>query len=400
MPRINPKILRWARKTAGLTPDEAVKKLAINDARGINALDRLAALETGETIPSRPLLVKMAKLYRRPLLTFYLPSIPLKGERGEDFRTFPEPVSESESALVDALVRDVRARQALMRSALEATDEAQPVPFIGSVKREEGITSVVEAIEGTLGFDREAFRRKKPAHEAFAYLRGLTEAAGIFVLLLDNLGSWHTTIDPELFRGFALADDIAPLVAINANDSPSAWSFTLVHELAHLWLGATGVSGGMAERAVEKFSNDVASELLVPNAELGIFVISEEMPLEDAMTRISDFATDRNVSSTMVAYKLYRSGKFNFDHYQKIKTAYRKLFLDRKAAERARARGKSSGPSYHVVRKHRVGSSLIRFVERMMKEQNLSTTEAGKVLGVGAHNVHALIEQARPNHIS
>jgi len=31
-----------------------------------------------------------------------------------------------------------------------------------------------------------------------------------------------------------------------------------------------------------------------------------------------------------------------------------------------------------------------------MHEGNLSATKAGKVLGVGAHNVHALLQQARP----
>ena len=44
MPRINPEILVWARETAGLTPEEAVKKLGIADAHGVVAIDRLAAL--------------------------------------------------------------------------------------------------------------------------------------------------------------------------------------------------------------------------------------------------------------------------------------------------------------------------------------------------------------------
>lgn len=47
MPNVNPSILRWARETAGLTPEEAVQKLDINDARGVAASDRLVALESG-----------------------------------------------------------------------------------------------------------------------------------------------------------------------------------------------------------------------------------------------------------------------------------------------------------------------------------------------------------------
>lgn len=398
MPNVNPSILRWARETAGLTPEEAVQKLDINDARGVAASDRLVALESGDEQPTRAMLVKMAKQYRRPLLTFYLRDIPSRGDRGEDFRTLPEPVGQTEAGLVDAVVRDIRARQALVRSSLEAAGEAQRLDFIGSMTRGDGVAAVVNSIEQTLRFDRDAFRGKAQLQGSFAYLRALTEAVGIFVILVDNLGSWHTTISVETFRGFALADDVAPFVAVNANDSPGAWSFTLVHELAHLWIGATGVSGGTAERAIEKFCNDVAGEFLLPRNEIVGLEINEETPLASAMERINEFAQARNISSTMVAYKLHRAGAFSFERFQQFKAAYRRAFLARKAAEKEKSAEKEGGPTYHVVRKHRVGTTLIRFVERMMHDGNLSTTKAGKVLGVGAHNVHALLEQGRPNH--
>ncbi len=344
------------------------------------------------------MLVKMAKQYRRPLLTFYLPDIPRKGDRGEDFRTLPAPIDHSEDGLVDAVVRDLRARQALVRATLEAADEARPLPFINSMDRKSGVAAVVASIEQTLGFDRETFRRETRLQGSFGYLRAITEAAGIFVLMVDNLGSWHTTISVEAFRGFALADDVAPFVAVNANDSPGAWSFTLVHELAHLWIGATGVSGGTAERTIERFCNDVASEFLLPDSEIAALTITEATPFAEAKTQIAEFATERNVSSTMVAYKLHRANAFSFERFQQLKAAYRESFLARKAFEKERTADRGGGPAYHIVRKHRVGTTLIRFVERMMHEGNLSTTKAGKVLGVGAHNVHALLEQGRPNH--
>lgn len=255
---------------------------------------------------------------------------------------------------------------------------------------------MVSSIEKTIGFERDTFRGKPQLQGAFAYLRGMSEQAGIFVLLVDNLGSWHTKVSVDAFRGFALADDVAPFIAVNANDSPGAWSFTLVHELAHLWIGATGVSGGSAEREIEKFCNDVASEFLLSRAELASLDITENTPFSDAMTLITEFATQRNVSSTMVAYKLYRAGAFSLAHFQGLKAACRKAFRDRKQAERERNANKSGGPSYYQVRRHRVGTTLIRLVERMMYDGNLSTTKAGKVLGVGAHNVHALLEQGRP----
>jgi transcriptional regulator with XRE-family HTH domain len=104
---VNPKILRWARETAGLSTEGAARKLGIRDARGIGAADRLLALEEGKAEIGRSMLVKMAKAYHRPLLAFYLEAPPPKGDRGEDFRNLPNRSTGSE-ALVDALVRDVK----------------------------------------------------------------------------------------------------------------------------------------------------------------------------------------------------------------------------------------------------------------------------------------------------
>jgi len=78
-------------------------------------------------VPSRPLLVKMAKQYRRPLLVFYMSKPPRKGDRGSDFRTLPEDYSTVENALLDALIRDVAARQSMVRATLEEQEEARQI---------------------------------------------------------------------------------------------------------------------------------------------------------------------------------------------------------------------------------------------------------------------------------
>jgi transcriptional regulator with XRE-family HTH domain len=112
MPKVNHEILSWARETAGLSLKEAVDKLGISPRLKVSAIDRLAAIEAGEVEPSRPLLVKMAQHYRRPLVTFYMSAPPRKGDRGEDFRNVPDRHTGAE-ALVDALVRDIRAGQSI-----------------------------------------------------------------------------------------------------------------------------------------------------------------------------------------------------------------------------------------------------------------------------------------------
>ena len=397
MPKVNPEILIWARETAGLTPEEAVERLRIREARGVPAIDRLTALEVGEDAPTRTTLVKMAKQYRRPLLAFYLSAAPRKGDRGQDFRTLPEEYSTAEDALLDALIRDVRARQSMVRAVLEDEDEAEALPFVGSLKMSDGVSRVLASIRGTLGFEIAEFHSKSSPDDAFALLRAGAEAQGIFVLLMGNLGSHHSTIDVETFRGLALADDVAPFIVINDQDAKSAWSFTLLHELVHLWLGESGVSGAIAETAIERFCNDVASGFLVSEGELGHLRMDDAPGFEAVQDRISAFARDRNLSQTMVAYRLYRADVIDQTTWRRLSVVFREHWLQARATRRQRARDREGGPSYYTVRRHRVGKALIDLVRRMTEGGALTTSKAGKVLGVKSKNVQALIASGRSN---
>ena len=150
----------------------------------------------------------------------------------------------------------------MVRAILEDEEEIEPLTFVNSLDMAEGVPATMMSIQKTLRVDLAEFRAQDSAEKAFSLLRGRAEAAGIFVLLIGNLGSHHTAIDLDTFRGFALADPIAPFVIINDQDAKPAWSFTLLHEAAHLALGATGVSGVSADVEIERFCNDVAGEIL------------------------------------------------------------------------------------------------------------------------------------------
>lgn len=396
MPRVNPDILRWARETAVLTPEEAADKLQLIPARGVSAADRLIALEAGKAVPTRPMLVRMAKLYRRPLLTFYLSAPPRRADRGQDFRTLPADHAPADEALLDTLIRDVCARQSLVRAALEDEEEAGPLSFVGSKDMIDGVPSVLSSIRDTLQISLLEFRSQSSPQEAFRLLRGGAEKAGIFVLLMGNLGSYHTAIDLETFRGFALADEVAPFVVINDQDSRAAWSFTLLHELTHIWLGQTGVSGARAELAIEQFCNDVAGEFLLPEEELNQISIGDRADIDAIAVRISAFARANNLSSSMVAYKLFRVGAIERERWLRLSKGFRDRWLKGRHRQRELARDQEGGPSFYVVRRHRVGNALLDLVGRMVNAGALATSKAGKVLGVKAKQVQALLSSGGP----
>jgi len=356
----------------------------------VSGAERLAALEAGKEEPSRPLLLRMARAYRRSLLVFYLERPPKTGDRGKDFRTLPGGEAPLYNPVLDALIRDVRGRQSIIRSLLEDA-EAEKLPFIGSATPDVPVPALAERIVRQIGFDLTKFRQQDSVEEAFAYLRYRLEDTGIFVLLLGNLGSYHTNIPVDTFRGFAMADEIAPIAIINDNDARPAWSFTALHEVAHLWLGDTGISGGASGLAIEQYCSDVAAEILLPPRELDEFARIGRLAFGQLVDVIGKFAGKRKISRAMVAYRVFRVGFINRNTWGDLNDRFKQDWLESKEREALKQATREGGPSYYVVRRHRIGKALLDLAGRSLDEGLLTYTRAGRLLGVRARNVEPLL---------
>ena len=342
------------------------------------------------------MLVKMAKQYHRPLLTFYLSGPPRKGDRGVDYRTLPAGYSAIDDARVDALVRDLQARQSIIRAAIEDEDEAEVLPFVDSMRMSDGWHAVLESLQELLDVELELYYRQQDASVAFGLLRESVEQLGVFVLMKGDLGSYHTAMGTDVFRGLVIADEVAPLITINDQDGHSAWSFTLVHELVHLILGQTGIDGAIEEeKEVEQFCNNVAGEFLLPAHRLDALRLPHDSDLESTEYRISEFANEHNLSRTMVAYKAYRTSLIGFGVFQALSNKFRQQWAEQRDTQRAMARNQDSGPTYYTVRRHRIGQGLIGFVQRMIAAGALSTSKASRILDVSPTKVHRLLDPTR-----
>lgn len=390
MPKVEPKILQWARKNSLLSIEEAARKLNIKDSKKKSAVEKLTAFEFGYQEPSRSLLLRMSKQYHLPLLTFYLDKPPNIGDRGEDFRTLPEHFQEIENVNVDILIRDVKARQSTVRETLIDADEKNHIEFIGKHTIEDGITSIVETIRDVLNINLEEYRDQSNYREAFRYLRQKVESQDIFVLLKGNLGSYHSNIPLTVFRGFALSDDIAPFIVINDQDTESAWSFTLMHEMAHLILGKTGISGAYFDKEIEKFCNGIASELLLPEIEFKQFRISN-YSFDHLKDDVSNYALLHRLSSTHIAYRLYKRGDINDSLWESLQDFYRNKWLENRKVYQDKNKQKEGGPNYYVVKNYKLGN-LVGLVQRLTYAGALTTTKAGMLLEIKPLKVHKLFQ--------
>lgn len=406
MPRVNPKVFIWARETAGYEPPEAAGKLGLKDTKRQRGVDKLLAMERGETEPTRAQLLRMSQQYHRPLLLFYLDAVPVKGDRGEDFRTLPANYSVTDDARVDAIVRDVRTRQDVLRSALEAEyedddEDRRSLEFIGARAMQGGVAAMVEYLRQVLGFSAADFRRHPGVDEAFAFARARVESIGVFVVLMGDLGSYHSAVDVNVFRGFALADKTAPFIVINDRDAREAWTFTLLHELAHLCLGLTGISAQRGDSAVEQFCNNVATEFLLPDAELATLAGQQlrVVGMDSLRAAIEGIAGPRLLSRSLVAYRLLRVGFIHYEQWQEVSATFRDEWLENRQRERERKRERDGGPNYYVVRRHRLGAALLSTVSRLLYEKELTTTKAALVLAIKPAHVAAMMASGEKKNL-
>jgi len=385
-------MLKRARETAGLSLYEAANAIGIRDTKTANAVQRLTNLEEGIESPPRSLLLKISKKYRKPLLFFYLSEPPLSGDRGEDFRTLPYDYSENDDFLLSVLLRNVVARHGLIKSAMVDEDEGEILSFVNSLRIEDDAETFVKQIIDIFGIDLNSFRREPNPESGFKYLRNKIEKKGICVLLIGDLGSYHSKINVTTFRGYSIADDMVPFIIINDNDSHRAWSFTIIHEVVHILLGQTGVSNAYSSVNIEKKCNDIASRILLPITELDELQIDDATAFDDAVSQISLFANERNISSSMVAYKLYLEGRIARVKWHVLANKYRELWIENRKRTSRLLRESNKGPSYYTIRKHRVGNALIDKVGRYLYSGGITTVKAGRVLGVKPTNIPAMLD--------
>jgi|WetSurMetagenome_2_1015567.scaffolds.fasta_scaffold65424_2 Zn-dependent peptidase ImmA (M78 family)/transcriptional regulator with XRE-family HTH domain len=394
---INFKILEWARNQANLSPNRAAIKAGLKDLKargnkeGLTSTLRLQRWEQGIETPSLPQLEKIANAYKRPLLTFFLPEPPIQQTRLQDFRTVAHKTLDSESFSPEfsALLRRVEALQLNIHD-LMLDLKSEPVTFVSSFTLETKPLEVVERIRKFIGF---TFKdQQKAGSRVLSDIRERIENKGIFVLTEGNLGSHHTNIEPEVFRGLSISDIIAPFIVINPNDAKSAMIFTLVHELCHLGLGDTGISNWTSiETNVkttplknELFCDQVAADFLAPRD----ILLKEWEKYNSAYTSdesIEKISTIFNVSRIVIARRLLDFNEITKEYYWELFNIYQEEWQHRNTNM------KKSVVPYKIRVKYRLGNRLINTVIGAATKGKISELDASRILNVKINNFSQIL---------
>jgi len=156
-----------------------------------------------------------------------------------------------------------------------------------------------------------------------------------------------------------------------------------------LWLGATGISGGSNDTQVEVFCNTVAGEMLLPESEMSELRFLHRASLDQTVAAVSQFASSRKISRAMVAYKLLRVNIISNARWRELDRHYEDEWIAAQA--KAVNSERNGGPTYYVLKRHRLGHALLSLVKNSLAEGFLTHTKAGQVLGVKPRNVDPLV---------
>ena len=375
---VNPELLIWARERAGLDTFALAGRFP-----------KLAEWEDGELQPTLRQLEDFARSVHVAVGYLFLPAPPDEPLPIPDFRTLADrEVTRLSPNLLDTIYL-CQQRQDWFRD--HARVHALPVlDFAGSATLQDAPGRVAEAMRQRLALSIAERQQLLTWTDALRQLIAKAEDAGVLVMASGVVGSnSHRKLAVEEFRGFALADELAPLVFINGADSKAAQMFTLAHELAHLWLGESGISdpevGQLAEPGVERWCNAVAAEFLMP-----LILLQQDyqggVPITDEIQRL---ARTYKVSTLVALRRLFDAGFIDqatlWQSYREELARIRRLDRGGSGGDFYRTLGARTGKRFAraVLSSTLEGQTLFQDAFRMLGVRKTSTFyEAARELGV------------------
>lgn len=367
---INNNILIWAVERAGFNVDYIAEKIP-----------NFTAWLSGDKKPTIKQLEKFSQKVHVPFGYLFLKTIPAE--------TIPIPYfKRNDNNKVSLNVYDtvliLQQRMQWLHEYLQNLDEPA-LPYVGSMTQNRNINEVVQSIRTTLGLEKTWAKEFTSWEEALKNLTLRVEDAGINIVFNSVVGNnTHRTINVDECRGFVLTDEYAPFMFINSADSKAAQMFTVLHELAHIWIGRSAGFDlrelSAADDPIEKFCDKIAAEFLVPEEEL-------KTQWDNNNIEIKKLAHYFKVSQLVIARRLMDLTYINKDDFISFYSDYLKRIKERKKIK------KSSGGDFYKTQNRRIGTQFANFVRNAIKGNSILYRDAWQLTGLNGKTFDKFINQ-------
>lgn len=357
-------MLEWAANNIGLHLEQVVPKISESAKTQKKLLEGEFSINQAENF---------ASITRVPFGTLFLENPPAKIYKPEipDLRQKQnaEPLSE----FFYEVLEDIKTKQDWYVEFLK-DNGAEPLEFVGKYKDQTNVDAdiIAEDIRSVLGFPNSVKSNKDQYLKTF-----ITKCEDVGILVFKNgivKNATKKSLDVSEFRGFVLVDEYAPVIFLNGRDMPAAMIFTLAHELAHVWLGESGVDDLdiYGNNPTEVLCNKVAASVLVSKSEFYEAWVKYE---ED----IAWIANAFHVSKLMVARLALTYNKITRDEYRVIHEAEKEVFEKISKGD--------GGPSFLKLVPGRNSPRLTQTVVNQAMSGKLLLRDASKLLNASPQNI-------------
>lgn len=369
---IKPDILNWAIARAGYEWEAFVA-----------TFPKVKDWIEGERKPTLRQLEDFARKVHVPFGYLFLEEPPEEALPIPYFRT-GQPKSDQISLNIYDTILLLQRRQEWLSEYLREKGY-DPLTMVGKFPKNADYREIVADIRKNLQLPEDWAYAFQTWEDALKHLTGQIEDAGIVVTFNSVVGNnTKRKIPVDECRGFVLVDAYAPFMFINNDDAKAARMFTLIHELAYIWIGeSAGFDFRQLQPAsdpVETLCDQVAAEFLVP-----------EQPFLEAWAQKPDpgkLSKHFKVSPIVIGRRALDLGKMQKEDFFRFYNSHKEKANKQKAG--------SSGGDFYATARNRLSLKFMAHVNQAVKENQLLYRDAYQLTNLKGDTYQKFIREYLP----
>ncbi len=297
------------------------------------------------------------------------------------FRTGAAP-RDKVSLNVYHTIQIIKDRQTWLTNYLQESGYSD-LEFVGKYNDNSDYKEIANDIRNALKLQVNWASKLTTWEQALDFLTLQIEEIGIIVNFNGIVGNnTRRNISVEECRGFVLVNKKAPFLFINSADAKAAQMFTLIHELAHIWLGeSAGFDNKQllpADDPTEILCDKVAAEFLVPE----IFFREKWKSSQN----IKYLSRVFKVSPIVIARRALDLGLMTKPAFFKFYDDYISEYKDKKEKQ-------TSGGNFYATAKKRISLRFASYVNNAVKENNLLYRDAYRLTSLKGNTYEKFINE-------
>lgn len=362
----NCKRLEYARNYYGFGLEEVAKKTQIK-------LEQLENFEKGVDFPTYPQLEKLADIYNRSLIFFFITDDPEDPTNNHMLVNFRKINTAKQTSITPKQKMLMEKADCYILNLRELNREENRISFRQLLlKRNVKFSTFSQWLRVNLQI---------PIENQIKDYRDSSQLLEAFREKFYNIGVYvfKDSFQDNSVSGLCLPDDKFPVILLNNKMTFSRQLFTLFHEICHIFNNQVNVS---FNRDSEKVCDEFASSFLVPANHLQNYIQKLGITQFEDETVIKNLAENYHVSRDALAYKLLSLKLISQEFY---------AFLHSVTSDYVRKMNTDiSGGDYYYTKISYLGKSYLNTVLNKYYSGKISATDVGVYAQIKTSNLSNL----------